>query len=260
MQERRVPVRGGMFEAQVFTEGSGPPLLFLHSVPIVRPDAAGFERLTERFTVYAPMHPGFGGSTRIEQLDDILDVAGYYYDLLDALGIESAPVIGHGFGGMIAAEMAAMCAHRISRLVLLAPLGLWMEETPSPDPFTMGVSGFAAHAFNEPGSDAAAPYVIPAGTPQSSEVMVERTKSLASLGKYIWPLPDKGLKKRMHRIKAPTLILWGEADRLVPAAYGQAFASRLPDARLEVIPGGSHMLIVEQPQAFAEATLAFLGA
>lgn len=258
MEEQRVSVRGGMFEAQVFIEGSGPPLLFLHSVPVLRPDAPGLRRLAERYTVYAPMHPGFAGSSGIEHLDDILDVAGYCYDLLDELRIESAPVVGHAFGGMIAAEMAALCSHRISRLVLVAPLGLWLEETPSPDPFTMGVSGFAAHAFNEPGSDPARPYVPAAGSPQSGELMVERTKSLASLGKYIWPLPDKGLKKRMHRIKAPTLLLWGESDRLVPPAYGRAFESRMADARLEMVPGGSHMLIVEQPDAFADATLAFL--
>ena len=249
-----------MFETQLFAAGSGPPLLFLHSVPILRPDAPGLARLAERYTVYAPMHPGFADSTGIEHIDDILDLAGYYYDLFDALGIGSAPVVGHAFGGMIAAEMAAMCSHRIARLVLVAPLGLWLEETPSPDPFTMGVNGFAEHVFNDSSSELVRPYVPPRGTPPSSEIMVERTKSLASLGKFIWPLPDKGLKKRMHRIKSPTLLLWGESDRLVPPAYGRAFESRMPHARLEVVAGGSHMLIVEQPDAFADAALAFLSA
>lgn len=258
MQERKLSVRDGMFEAQVFSEGSGPPLLFLHSVPVIRPDAPALQRLSERYTVYAPLHPGFGESTGIEQIDDILDLATYYYDFLDAAGIDVAPVIGHGFGGMIAAEMAAMCQHRIPRLVLAAPFGLWMEEAPSPDPFTMGVSGFGAHIFIDPESEVAQHYLPPPGAPPSGDLMVERTKSLASLGKFIWPLPDKGLKKRIHRIAAPTLVLWGAQDRLNPPAYGQAFQSRLRDATLQTVPDAGHMLIVEQPDAFADAALAFL--
>src|SRR5690349_478527 len=113
MQERQLSVRDGLFEAQLSSDGSGPPLLFLHSMPIIRADAPGLGRLAERYAVNAPLHPGFGASTGIDELDDIRDLATYYFDFLDALAIESIPVIGHGLGGMIAAEMAAMCPHRL---------------------------------------------------------------------------------------------------------------------------------------------------
>lgn len=258
MEERHIPVRGDMFEAQVFSEGTGSPLLYLHTLPILRPDAPGLRRLAERHELLAPMHPGFAGSTGEEQLDDILDLAGYSFDLLDELGLESVPLIGHGFGGMIAAEMAAMDPSRVTKLVLVAPFGLWMEETPSPDLFRLTPTALAEHIFHDPTSEAAAAFAMPSSLDASSDPMIELTKSLASLGRFIWPLPDKGLKKRMHRVKSPTLVIWGEDDRLLPPAYGEAFRSRIRGARLEIVPDASHMLIVEQPDLFATLVEDFL--
>lgn len=256
MEERRVPVRGDMFAASITQEGAGPPLLFLHSLPVIGADAPGLQRLAARYTVIAPQHPGFGASSGIEHVDDILDLAGYYLDLLDELGIESLPVVGHGFGGMIALEMAAMDRHRVPRLVLVSPIGLWLEQTPSPDPFTLSSRALAEHIFVDP--ERAKGYLPERGALPSSEEVVQFTQAQASLGKFIWPLPDKGLRKRIHRVKAPALILWGDRDRLNPPAYGEAFRALLPNARLDLIPDASSMLIVENPDAFADATLSFL--
>src|SRR5581483_2731416 len=211
MHETMIDVRDGVFRTRCYTAGSGRPLVFLHGAGGLRPDAPYLDELAQHFTVYAPEHPGWGASTGLEHLDDVRDLATYYQDLFDALGLEGPAVVGHSLGGMIAAELAAQCAHAVSRLVLVSPVGLWRDDAPVADFFTMSPDETAQAVWHDPAGALARRYsALPQDPEQLAGVLFERSRALAAAGKFLWPIPDKGLRKRLHRIKAPTLIVWGE--------------------------------------------------
>ena len=90
------------------------------------------------------------------------------------------------------------------------------------------------------------------------EMMLEMHKSLASAGKFLWPIPDKGLKKRIHRIQCPTLVLWGASDKLIPPAYGKAFLKAISGARLVTLNSSGHVPMLEEQAAFVQAVTSFL--
>src|SRR5262245_57624926 len=145
MDTRTVSIRDGRFTTPYLTAGSGPPLVFLHGAYGNQPLPL-FDMLAERFTVCAPWPPGWAG----ESLDDVIDLALYYQDFFDALGLERPVLVGHSLGGMIAAETAALCSPCISKLVLIAPMGLWREDAPIPDIFTMGPQSLAPLVWSDP--------------------------------------------------------------------------------------------------------------
>jgi len=246
VETKSVSVRDGAFTTKYLTGGNGPPLVFLHGAYGLQ-QMPLLDRLAQHFTVYAPWHPGWGDTPDdLDKLDDVIDLAIYYQDFFDALGLEHPIVAGHCFGGMIAAETTALCSRCISRLILIAPLGLWRDDAEIPDIFTIGPAALMPLIWNDPQSPLAQAMLTP---PDSQEElgrrMLERQQSLAATGKFIWPIPDKGLKKRIHRIQVPTLILWGASDKLVPAVYAEQFQSRIPGSQTVIIPDASHMLMLE---------------
>jgi pimeloyl-ACP methyl ester carboxylesterase len=81
---------------------------------------------------------------------------------------------------------------------------------------------------------------------------------MASAGKFLWPIPDKGLKKRIHRIQQPTLIVWGASDKLIPPVYGEAFLKAIPGARLVSLPQSAHIPMLEEQDTFVQAVTDFL--
>jgi pimeloyl-ACP methyl ester carboxylesterase len=110
------------------------------------------------------------------------------------------------------------------------------------------------------GAEAQALFSIPADLEEGALARTRLTWSMGATGKFIWPIPDKGLKKRMHRIQAPALVIWGEADRLVPRVYADEFARRLPSARIEVVKDAGHAPHIEQPDTTARLVQSFLSA
>jgi pimeloyl-ACP methyl ester carboxylesterase len=250
--ERR-ELRYGMFDVPIRWAGRGRPLLFLHDVwGLVggwNPRGA-LARLAEEHLVMAPSHPGYDGATGLEHLDDLLDLSLYYLDLLDELLIDSPYLVGHGFGGMIAAEMAALAPQRIAKLILVAPYGLWIEAAPVADVFALRPEELAQAAWFNP---AAAP-----PPPDDPELRLQQAQNLSAAAKFLWPIPEKGLRKRLHRLVAPTLLVWGERDQVVPPVYGEAFNKRIPNSRLVTIPNAAHFPHLEQPNAFARVALEFL--
>jgi pimeloyl-ACP methyl ester carboxylesterase len=260
VEEITVAVRDGMFTTHLLKGGAGRPLVFLHPVNGPRPGTPWLEALTQRYTVYAPWHPGWGQSEGLEHIDDVHDLATYYYDLFDALGLERPAVLGHSFGGMVAAELAAHCAGAVGSLVLVAPIGLWRDDAPVADIFTMNPRELVEAAVADPeGEIARRLAVMPEDPQQVADLMVERAQSMAAAGKFMWPIPDKGLKKRIHRIKAPTLIIWGTQDRLVPPVYAEEFHTRIPGSKVVLIEGAGHLVPVEKPDDFLRAVTEFLG-
>ncbi len=259
MEEKTVAVRDGMFEAKVRTDGSGEPLLFLHGAGGLRGWDPFLAQLATTFTVCAPSHPGFESSTGIEQIDDIIDLVVYYNDFLDAVGIESAHVVGHSMGGMLAAELAALSPHRVRKLVLVNAVGLWNDAHPVADFFAMTPDQLAIALWHDPESDVAkAAMAIPEDEQAQLEAFLLRSQHLSTAGKFLWPIPDKGLKKRIHRIKAPTHILWGQSDGLAPVAYAQEFQQSIPGSQVTIMPQCGHMPMYEDPAGFVSTVTSFL--
>jgi pimeloyl-ACP methyl ester carboxylesterase len=249
--ERR-SLRHGLFEVPIHWAGQGRPVLFLHSAwgLLGGWQPHGFlTRLAEHHLVLAPSHPGFDGATGLDQLDDVVDLALYYLDLLDEMLLDSPYVIGHGFGGMIAAEMAALAPRQIAKLVLVAPFGLWLEGAPVADIFALSPDEQEAALWHDP---ADAP---PVGDPDDP---TRQVANLAAAAKFLWPIPDKGLRKRLHRLAAPTLLVWGERDGIVPPSYAEAFHQRISCSRVVTIPHAAHAPHLEQPHAFSRVVLEFL--
>jgi pimeloyl-ACP methyl ester carboxylesterase len=144
--------------------------------------------------VYAPVHPGFGESDGLDQIEDILDLTLYHFDLLDALGLQAPHVVGHFFGAMIAAEMASVRPDGVGKLVLASPAGLWVDRDPGVDYFATPADELRALLFSDPES-AIAQQSMP--DPKDDEERglqgIERARSLSAVAKFLWPIPDKGL-------------------------------------------------------------------
>jgi pimeloyl-ACP methyl ester carboxylesterase len=259
MIESLISIRHGLFQTFVRSEGEGDPLLFLHGAGGLRGWPPFLETLARSFRIVAPEHPGFGRSEGLEHLDDVIDLALYYTEFIEAMGLDQPYIVGHSFGGMVAAEIAAIAPHLLSRLVMIAPVGLWLDDHPVMDFFAATPEELTAAIFHDPTSAAAKEMMIMPTDPDAQlEVVLERTKNLSAAGKFLWPIPDKGLKKRIHRIAAPTLLLWGASDRLVPPIYGQEFLKRINGARLTVFSGASHMLPFEKSDEFVAVVTDFL--
>ncbi|HEV3329537.1 MAG TPA: alpha/beta hydrolase [Bryobacteraceae bacterium] len=253
--DRRVTVWQKKINPNIKVAGSGSPVVFLHGAGGLVWDEF-LDRLAERHRVYAPEHPGTteGDPEAISHIDNLWDLVLYYYEVFDALGLKSVPIVGHSFGAMVAAELAASNPERVSKLVLIAPIGLWREDTPIVNwmIITPG-SDLPKYLLRDPDGPIAKQMF---GTPDP-EGMIRMIWSMGCTGKFVWPIPDKGLKKRIHRIQAPTLLLWGKQDRLVPAVYAQEFASRIPGSRVELIEESGHLPTVEHPAKVAASVEEF---
>jgi len=258
MEKRHVPVRNGAFSTEVWEAGAGDPVLYLHGEG--RPTWTPFlDTLADRYRVIAPLHPGYGESTGNDQLGDLPDLIYYYLDLLDTLGLRGLPLIGHGLGGMFAAELAAVQPERFTALVLVAPMGLWLQDDPVQDFFAMTPPVLSAALYHDPDSPVArAAAEIPTEGDALIAYHLERAKSMATAAKYLWPIPNRGLAKRVHRIAAPTLIVWGEGDKIASPRYAEAFREKIDGSRVVLIPACGHLPHEEQPGRLAEAVLPFL--
>ncbi len=252
-------IGGGRWQVELELCGSGDPLLYLHGAGGLLGVDPFLAELSKDFKVIAPHLPGYGESTGGELVEDVVDACLFYHQLLDDLGIASTNVIGHSMGGMLAAELAALDVHRVKKLVLVSPAGFWLEQHPIPDPFAMDLPELAAHLFHDPKSPLAQMFTtIPSDPQQLADMYVERTKRLTQASRFLWPIPDRGLKKRAWRIAAPTLLVWGESDRLIPPVYAGEFASRIRNCRSVTIKHAGHMVMYEQPEEFVRIVRDFL--
>ena len=145
-------IRDGKFSVELHTFGSGEPLLYLHGAGGLLGIDPFLEELGKHFKVIAPHLPGFGESTGGDQIDDVIDAALFYHQLMDELGIDSAHLVGHSMGGMLAAEVAALDVHRAKKLVLVGAAGFWIDENPIPDFFALDLSELGSYLFHDPKS------------------------------------------------------------------------------------------------------------
>lgn len=257
-RESMFSLRRGKFDIQMVDGGSGPELLYLHGEQGFSGWAPFLDSLAESFHVYAPAHPGVGESVGLGELDDLWDLIIFYEELMAALGIAGAAVIGHSYGGMIAAELAAYRKGLVSRMVLVSSLGLWLDDVPTLDFFSLTPSEEAKALWFDPECQAASSFALPSDPEAKQEAMIERAKTLSSIGKFIWPIPDRGLPKRAHRIDAPTLLVWGDSDTIVPAEYAQAFQDLIPGSELDVIDNCGHLPQYERSDRLVISISSFL--
>jgi len=256
-----VSIRDGMFQPPVYRAGKGEPLLYFHGAGgMNRGLAPDMELLAESYDVIAPVHPGWDDTGGLEHIDDIHDLVLYYQDFCDALGLTAFNLAGHSLGGNFAAEFAAARPDMVKKLVLIAPVGLWVDEHPVTDIFTLMPNELPQALFGDPSNPVIGElFKPPADEDELAEMTYLRLANFSAAGKFMWPIPDKGLKKRLHRIKAPTLIIWGEQDRLAPPAYGQLFASKIARSQLATIPTAGHAVNLEKAPEVAKEIHDFLG-
>jgi pimeloyl-ACP methyl ester carboxylesterase len=247
---------------QVFGGGSGPALLWLHGLRGIDSGDPLVLALAARHRVVAPLAPGFNDLDELADIDSIHELALDYDDLLRGLGLGPLAIVGHSFGAMMAAEIAAHFPERASRLVLLAPVGLWNDAYPVADVFAVPVGEMDGLLWRDNAArDAFAARVAGADSSEARvEQMIATTRSLTSVTKFLWPIPDKGLKRRLRRITAPTLIIFGAEDAFVPPRYAKDFAAGIKAAETAILPGAGHMAPYEKTAETAAAIGRFLTA
>jgi len=250
---------------EVLEAGTGTPLVFLHGAGGIPAWTGVLPLLAERFRVVAPLLPGYGQSTGLDYLDDHLDLILHQFDVLAALGLERPCVVGESMGGWIAAEMAALRPAEVSRLILAAPVGLWRDAYPVADMFGMMTHEIVPLLFHDQGC-AAAQQMLSLSTLLSEkddrseeqvEMLIAVARGMRTAAKFLFPVPDAGLEKRLWRITAPTLIVWGAEDGFISPTYGELFCAAIRGAKLHTIPAAGHLLALEQPAALADAIKAF---
>jgi pimeloyl-ACP methyl ester carboxylesterase len=253
VQTPHVPVR-------YLEGGDGPALVFLHGAGGVTVDDPLLAELAKTHHVYAPLVPGYGDSEECPEIRDMLDFTLHTWDVVEALGLKDPVLVGHSMGGMIAAEMAAVQPNDVSRLGLIAPAGLWDDEHPIVDLFTVMPYEMPELLFHDAAAGAA---MMTAGRNVEDPgflqaYLVTNARQLGMAGRILFPIPERGLAGRLYRIKAKTVLVWGDSDRLVPPVYAHAFKKGVAGAELVSIPEAGHMVTLERPSAVAEA-LAKLG-
>jgi pimeloyl-ACP methyl ester carboxylesterase len=184
-----------------------------------------------------------------------------YDEILDALNLRSVPVVGTSFGGMMACELAAQRPDRVSKMVLLDPIGLWRDDAPVAPYMLMPPDKLLATLYKDLDSEPVKKATeMPDDPDELAVVTADLVWALGATGKFIWPIPDKGLKKRIHRIKAETLIVWGEDDALVSSIYAKEFAARIANSRIEIIKDCGHVPQVERLEILKPIVAKFLQA
>jgi len=260
MQYSELVVKNYRKEApnRVLRKGSGKPLLYLHG--LYGQEWSGFlDDLAETHDVIAPETPGSGNPDDLAAYDNIWDLLLFYDDFMRGLGIEHYDVVGHSFGGMVAAELAAAFPERIGHLVLIDALGLWRDDEPVCDWVATEPGALAAMLYANPASPAVSEYNKPPADPVEKMMAgLRKGQAIASAGHFIWPIPDRGLSRRLYRLTMPTLVVWGKQDRLAPPVYANMFAEAIPNARIVLIDEAGHSPHIEAREATAGAVSAFL--
>lgn len=258
-RERFVEVSAGRVRCRVWEKGEGRPLGFLAGIGGLPRWTPFLDRLAERRRVIAPSLPGFPGADEFRDLDDHCDWIAALLDLLEGSGLAGADLVGSSVGGMLAAEAAAFCPSIARRLVLVAPFGLFEPGEPTADLFSVKSSEQPGLLTARPEAFAARMAAPDGHDPAEWFLLLNRASEAAA--RILWPLGDRGLRKRLHRITAPTLLVWGNEDRVIPASYGKRFADGIAGpTSVRTVPGAGHLVDVDAPEALADAVLAFLEA
>ncbi len=242
---------------EMVERGSGQPLLFLHAENGSEPAAEAIEKLAKGARVIAPTHPGFGRSELPKGMRSIDDLSYFYLDLLDQLDLHDVVAVGVSLGAWIAAEIAVKSTARLSRLVMANAVGIKVADRETRDIvdiFALTEKEYLDIVYADPNVGRRDFKALPDAEVLAAARAREATARLA------WNpfFHNPRLKSRLHRIRIPTLFLWGREDRMLSEAYGRAYCAMIPAARFEFIDRAGHFPHQEQSKAFAERVLAFV--
>jgi pimeloyl-ACP methyl ester carboxylesterase len=235
--------------------GRGEPLLWLGDAYGTSDWPPILDRLSERFDVIAPVHPGFGGSDMPPWLDSMADLANFYLDLLDHLDLSGVHLAGASIGGWIAAELAIRNTGRLKSLILIDASGIRSPGVSGIDPFVTNDEQSIRDLYVDPKQADRA--IALALAPEREDALL-RNKIAAA--KLTWQprLHDPHLEKWPHRIDVPTLVVWGEADRLLPKELARAWQRGIPGAKLVLLLECGHLPHIEKPDALAAEIEGFI--
>ncbi len=244
--EREKRVVAHDYPVRVREKGKGEPLLFLHGALGAGLWSEGVELLAQDFCVLLPDHPGFGPSPLPDWLTTMEDMVFHYLDLLDALGLEAKVLVaGASFGGWIAAELAAAHPERVKKLLLISAAGLRLPKVPIADVFRLDFQALLPLVFHDPSKALA---LIPKDL--SPDTLVQIFHDRSALARLAWHpyMHNPKLPRRLHRLRVPTLIVWGREDRFLPPVYAEEYARLIPQARVVFLEGCGHEPLIEKPK------------
>lgn len=248
-----IDVRGT--PVHVLRGGDGPTLLILHGASDGGTWTPFMRRMARSCSVVAPRHPGFGGVEPPAWLDRVSDLANFTLDLLDQLDLRDVHLVGFSLGGWIAADLAIRDCGRLASLTLVDAAGLHIPGLAGVDTFLSNDAQSVRDLFHDPGTaEAAAADML---RPETEDI---RLMDRITVAKLAWQprYHDPDLPKWLHRIKVPTLIAWGEEDRVFPKEHAILYQRLIPGARLMLIPECGHLPQMEKPDALAAALTSFL--
>ena len=251
----------GRITTEVEISGNGPPLVYLHGPWGLAPDRPFVARLASRHKIYAPKFPGTssGDHEAVHALDSWLDLVVYHGELFDALELAAPALVGHSFGGLVAAEFAAAVPRSVGRLALIDPVGLWRDDLPVKNWMLLSNDARRHALFCDPEGEAAKRFFdVPSDATERVATLAEFVWAQACTGKFVWPIADRGFKHRIHRIAAPTLIIWGKADGVIAPAYAQEFAKSIARAQVKLVDKAGHLPHLENPEVVEKLVHDFL--
>ena len=255
---RTLQLAGSGLNVSLQQQGNGLALIYLHGSFGIEWSRSLIDALAHSHSVIAPHLPGYGDSDGLERINSFYDLSVWLDEVMDALDLSQVTLVGHDFGGAAAAEYAALFRRRVSRLVLLAPYGLWPQGDPLPDIFGLTPGALTRLLYADPSGPHAEQFnAPPADKAEQMASILRRRQALIAAAKLLWPIPDKGLKHRLYRISAPSLVIGGRQDQLLNEAYVSDFAARIAGASLSWVDGG-HMIPQEQALAAADQIGRFL--
>jgi pimeloyl-ACP methyl ester carboxylesterase len=239
-------------------KGKTKPLLFLHAENGIEPARPVIAELAKHVHVLAPTHPGFGRSELPKGMRTVDDLSYFYLDLLDQLDLTDVTVVGVSFGAWIAAEIAVKSTARLSRLVMANAVGVKVgdrETRDIADVFAVTDPDYLEMVYCDPAAGKRDYKSLP-----DAEVLAA-ARAREATARFAWNpyFYNPRLKSRLHRIRIPTLFLWGTHDRMLSEAYGRAYCAMIPGARFETIERAGHFPHEEQPQQFVDKVLSFAG-
>jgi len=252
---RSISIAGVSLELE--ERGSGPPLLFLHPGEGLQPRRPWLDLLARRYRVIAPHHPGWANSALPTWLSSVDDLAYLYLDLADELELADATLAGVDFGGWIAAEIAVRDTRSFSRLILADPLGIKVGgvlDRDITDMHALPHDEYMRAAWADP---VRGEHDLTA-LPETELAGIARGREAFALFGWKPYMHNPRLKRWLHRIDIPTLLLWGERDGIVSYEYCQAWGSEILGSHLETVADAGHFPHWEQPQAFVDAVTQFI--
>ena len=237
----------------VYSAGSGEPVVFFHGAGTI--DGFDFmEPWADKFRVIAPYHPGFGESGDDATFTNLHDYVMHYLELFDVLKLDTFNLVGLSLGGYLAAKFASEHGHRVKKLALIAPAGIIDPKHPMLDILMLPgdqIPGLLTSNFE----------VIKKRLPEKPDLdfIGERYRESGTVARLLWEHPaDPKFMRYLHRIKVPTMIVWGDEDKIIPVQQTDMWRKLIPQADIKIIKGAGHLVHLEKPEA-ADAIAKFLG-